>query len=46
MITCKPDATFIIEKYNYYSDRYNLDGFVKEEVTMQYEDVTYQAEVE
>ena len=46
MITCKPDATFTIEKYNYYSDRYNLDGFVKEEVTMQYEDVTYQAEVE
>ena len=46
MITCKPDVTFTIEKYNYYSDRYNLDGFVKEEVTMQYEDVTYQAEVE
>ena len=46
MITCKPDATFTIEKNNYYSDRYNLDGFVKEEVTMQYEDVTYQAEVE
>ena len=46
MITCKPDATFTIEKYNYYSDRYNLDGFVKEDVTMQYEDVTYQAEVE
>ena len=46
MINCKPDVTFTIEKNNYYSDRYNLDGFVKEEVTMQYEDVTYQAEVE
>jgi hypothetical protein len=46
MITCKPDATFTIDKYNYYSDRYNLDGFTREEVTMQYEDVTYQTEVE
>ena len=46
MITCKPDTTFTIDKYNYYSDRYNLDGFTREEVTMQYEDVTYQAEVE
>ena len=46
MITCKPDATFTIDKYNYYSDRYNLDGFTREEVTMQYEDVTYQTEAE
>ena len=46
MITCKPDTTFTIDKYNYYSDRYKLDGFTREEVTMQYEDVTYQAEVE
>ena len=42
MITCKPDSSFDIDKYNYYSDRYNLDGFTREEVTMQYEDVTYQ----
>ena len=42
MITCKPDSTFTIDKYNYYSDRYNLEGFTREEVTMQYEDVTYQ----
>lgn len=42
MITCKPDTTFAIDKYNYYSDRYNLDGFTREEVTMQFEDVTYQ----
>ena len=42
MITCKPDTTFTIEKFNYYSDRYDLDGFNREEVTMQYEDVTYQ----
>ena len=42
MITCKPDSTFTIDKYNYYSDRYDLDGFTREEVTMQLEDVTYQ----
>ena len=43
MITCKPDSTFTIDKYNYYSDRYNIDGFTREDdITMQYEDVTYQ----
>ena len=42
MITCKPDSTFTIDKYNYYSDRYILDGFTREEVTMQFTDVTYQ----
>ena len=42
MITCKPDSTFTIDKYNYYSDRYDLDGFTREDVTMQFEDVTYQ----
>lgn len=42
MITCKPDATFTINKYNYYSDRYDLEGFTREDVTMQLEDVTYQ----
>ena len=42
MITCKSDTTFTIDKYNYYSDRYDLDGFIREKVTMQYEDVTYQ----
>ena len=42
MITCKPDSTFTIDKYNYYSDRYDLEGFTREEVTMQFEDVTYQ----
>ena len=42
MITCKPDTTFAIDKYNYYSDRYDLEGFNREEVTMQFEDVTYQ----
>lgn len=40
MITCKPDTTFTIDKYNYYSDRYDLEGFSREEVTMQFEDVT------
>lgn len=42
MITCKPDTTFTVDKYNFYSDRYDLEGFEREEVTMQYEDVTYQ----
>ena len=46
MITCKPDTTFTIDKYNYYSDRYALDGFTREDVTMQYEDVTYQTPIE
>ena len=46
IITCNPDTTFTIDKYNYYSDRYKLDGFTREEVTMQYEDVTYQTEAE
>lgn len=44
MITCKPDGTFNIDKYNYYSDRYDLEGFTREEVTMQFEDVKYQVE--
>ncbi len=42
MITCRPDTTFTIDKYNYYSDRYVLEGFHRENVTMQFEDVTYQ----
>lgn len=42
MITCKPDTTFTVDKYNYYSDRYDLEGFTREEVTMQFENVTYQ----
>ncbi len=46
IITCKPDGEFSIDKYNYYSDRYNLDGFTREEVTMQFEDVTYQTPTE
>ena len=46
MITCKPDTTFSIDKYNYYSDRYDLEGFTREEVTMQFEDVEYQVEEE
>lgn len=40
MITCKPDTTFTIDKYNYYSDRYDMEGFQREDVTMQFEDVT------
>lgn len=40
MITCKSDTTFAIDKYNYYSDRYDLEGFTREDVTMQFEGVT------
>lgn len=46
MITCKPDTTFTIDKYNYYSERYEIAGFDREEVTMQFEDVTYQFKTE
>ena len=42
MITCKSDGAFDINKYNLYSDRYKLEGFTREDVTMQFEDVTYQ----
>lgn len=42
LITCKPDTTFEIEKFNYYSDRYDMDGFTREDVTMQFEDVEFQ----
>ncbi len=44
VITVKPDSTFQIEKFNYYSDKYVLDGFEREEVVMQFEDVKYQVE--
>ncbi len=46
MITCKPDTSFTIDKYNFYSDRYDLPGFEREDVTMQFEDVTYQVVTE
>lgn len=46
MITCKPDSTLTIDKYNYYSDRYDLEGFTSEDVTMQFENVKYQVEIE
>lgn len=36
----KPDTSFTIDKYNYYSDRYDLKGFTREDVTMQFENVT------
>lgn len=45
IITCKPDTTFTIEKFNYYSDRYDMEGFEREDVTMQHEDVEYQVNV-
>lgn len=46
IITCKPDTTFTIEKHNYYSERFSLEGFTREEVTMQFEGMTYQVPVE
>ena len=41
MITCKPDSSFSIDKYNFYSDRYDVEGFGREEVTMQFEGASY-----
>ncbi len=42
VITCNTDATFSIEKFNYYSSRYRSDDFKREDVTMQFEGVLYQ----
>ncbi len=42
IITCKEDSSFDIDKYNYYSDRYDIDGFERENVTMQFDGVKYQ----
>ncbi|MBS7360014.1 MAG: metallophosphoesterase [Oscillospiraceae bacterium] len=42
LITVKPDTTFEIEKFNYYSDRYDLEGFTREDVTMQFDGVEYE----
>lgn len=46
VITCKPDTTFTIDKFNYYSERFSLEGFTREDVTMQFEGVTYQVPAE
>lgn len=46
VITCKPDTSFTIEKFNYYSERFSLEGFTREDVTMQFEGVTYQVPAE
>jgi len=46
VITCKPDTTFTIDKFNYYSERFSLEGFTREDVTMQLEGVTYQVPAE
>ena len=42
ILTCKPDATYEVSKYNYYSDRYVLDGFEREDITMQYEGMEFE----
>lgn len=42
IINAKPDGSFEINKYNYYDARYDIEGFTKEKVVMQFEDVTYQ----
>ncbi len=46
IITCKPDTSFSIDKYNYYADGYYQPGLTNEEVVMQFEDVTYQVPIE
>ena len=42
IITIHPDTTFEIDKLNYYKDIILPDGFTREDVVMQFEDVTYQ----
>lgn len=46
IITCNPDTSFEINKYNYYSDKYDNTLLPKESVEMQFEDVTYQVPAE
>ncbi len=46
VITCNPDTSFEINKYNYYSDKYEDTFLPKESVEMQFEDVTYQVPIE
>lgn len=42
VLTCgNGDEEFSIDKYNYYSDRYELHGFQREDVTMQYDGMMY-----
>lgn len=43
IITCNPDSTYAIDKYNYYSERYaNIEGFERESVNMQYEGESFE----
>lgn len=42
VITCKPDTTFEINKYNYYSEKYSETKLPKESVVMQFEGIEYQ----
>ncbi len=42
MITCKPDCSFTIDKYNYYSSSRYTCSPEQESISMQHEDVTYQ----
>lgn len=42
LITSAPDGDFTIEKFNYYSDRYNLEGFEREDTEMQFDGVEYE----
>ena len=46
MITCKPDTAFTIDKYNYYSERYNVKGFTREDIIMQHEGVKFDVQAE
>ena len=46
IITCNPDTSFEINKYNYYSDKYDNTLLPTETVEMQFEGVTYQVPAE
>lgn len=42
LITSTPDGDFTIEKFNYYSDRYDIEGFEREATEMQFDGIEYE----
>lgn len=42
LITSTPDGDFTIEKFNYYSDRYDIEGFEREDTEMQFDGIEYE----
>lgn len=42
LIKSTPDGDFTIEKFNYYSDRYDIEGFEREDTEMQFDGIEYE----